>query len=195
MIEPDERRHPHRRRGASASATRCELRRGIGYVIQQVGLFPHRTIADNIADRAAAARLATAARSARASQELLDAGRPGPRRTRDALPGAALRRPAAARRRRPRARRRSAGDADGRAVRRDRPDHARRDCRTSSCASSERSRKTIVFVTHDIDEAIKMGDRIAILRRAALAQYDTPAAILRARPTTSSRTSSAPTAR
>jgi osmoprotectant transport system ATP-binding protein len=43
-------------------------------------------------------------------------------------------------------------------------------------------RKTVVFVTHDIDEAIKIGDRIAILRRGGtLAQYDTPATIL-ARP-------------
>ena len=43
-------------------------------------------------------------------------------------------------------------------------------------------RKTIVFVTHDIDEAIKMGDRIAILREGGeLAQYDTPREIL-ARP-------------
>ncbi len=43
----------------------------------------------------------------------------------------------------------------------------------------ERVRKTIVFVTHDVDEAIKMGDRIAILQRGGiLAQYDTPAAIL-----------------
>ena len=40
-------------------------------------------------------------------------------------------------------------------------------------------RKTIVFVTHDIDEAIKLGDRIAILREGGvLAQYDTPEAIL-----------------
>jgi osmoprotectant transport system ATP-binding protein len=42
-----------------------------------------------------------------------------------------------------------------------------------------RVRKTVVFVTHDIDEAIKMGDRIAILREGGqLAQYDTPAEIL-----------------
>jgi osmoprotectant transport system ATP-binding protein len=40
-------------------------------------------------------------------------------------------------------------------------------------------RKTVVFVTHDIDEAIKVGDKIAILRRGGrLAQYDTPSAIL-----------------
>ena len=57
-------------------------------------------------------------------------------------------------------------------------------------------RKTIVFVTHDIDEAIKMGDRIAILREGGeLVQYDTPDAHPgRARRTTSSRSSSAPTA-
>ena len=43
----------------------------------------------------------------------------------------------------------------------------------------ERVRKTIVFVTHDIDEAIKMGDRIAILRQGGhLAQYEPPEEIL-----------------
>src|SRR6202021_891607 len=48
-------------------------------------------------------------------------------------------------------------------------------------ALQERGRKTVVFVTHHIDEAIKMGDRIAILREGGhLAQYDTPAEILRA---------------
>ena len=42
-------------------------------------------------------------------------------------------------------------------------------------------RKTVIFVTHDIDEAIRMGDRIAILRQGGrLAQYDTPEAILAA---------------
>ena len=55
--------------------------------------------------------------------------------------------------------------------------------------------KTIVFVTHDIDEALKMGDRIAILRDGALVQYGAPEAIL-ARPADgSSSRSSAPTAR
>jgi osmoprotectant transport system ATP-binding protein len=41
-----------------------------------------------------------------------------------------------------------------------------------------RIRKTIIFVTHDIDEAIRMGDRIAILRAGRLVQYDTPEALL-----------------
>src|SRR2546423_14280048 len=39
-------------------------------------------------------------------------------------------------------------------------------------------RKTVIFVTHDIDEAIKLGDRIAIMNAGRLEQYDTPAAIL-----------------
>ena len=51
-------------------------------------------------------------------------------------------------------------------------------CRTSSGGCTARSARRI-FVTHDIDEAIKMGDRIAILRQGGvLAQYDTPDAIL-----------------
>jgi osmoprotectant transport system ATP-binding protein len=45
----------------------------------------------------------------------------------------------------------------------------------------ERVKKTVVFVTHDLDEAIKMGSRIAILREGKVVQYDTPEHIL-ARP-------------
>ena len=57
-------------------------------------------------------------------------------------------------------------------------------------------RKTIVFVTHDIDEAIKMGDRIAVLKEGGhLAQYAPPAELLMHPAAGSSRTSSAPTAR
>ena len=58
-------------------------------------------------------------------------------------------------------------------------------------------RKTVVFVTHDIDEAIKIGDRIAILRagRQARAVRHARGRSSAARPTTSSRSSSAPTAR
>ena len=57
-------------------------------------------------------------------------------------------------------------------------------------------RKTIVFVTHDIDEAIKMGDRIAVMQKGGkLAQYATPAELLMYPADASSRTSWAPTAR
>ncbi len=101
----------------------AELRREIGYVIQQIGLFPHRTVADNIAtvprllgwDRAARGRAGRGA--ARAGPD-----RPGFAR---ALPGPALGRPAAARRRGPRPGRQPRRDADGRALRSGRPDQPR----------------------------------------------------------------------
>ena len=99
-----------------------ELRRGIGYVIQQVGLFPHQTVGENIGTVPrllgwpkprirGAHRRAARARRARG-------------RRREAVPRTALGRPAPARRARARARGRSAGAPDGRAVRRARPDHA-----------------------------------------------------------------------
>ncbi len=54
-----------------------------------------------------------------------------------------------------------------------------RGCRTSSCGCRPRSRKTIVFVTHDIEEAVRLGDRIAVFKQGGLLeQFDTPAAIL-----------------
>ncbi len=56
--------------------------------------------------------------------------------------------------------------------------------------------KTIVFVTHDFNEAVKLGDRIAVLgSQSHVMQYDTPEAILANRPTTWSPGSSAPTRR
>ena len=154
-----------------------ELRRSIGYVIQQVGLFPHMTVEANIGtvprllgwDRKRIQEaLARAARARRA--------RPGQRPKR--FPAAALRRPAPARRPRARARREPAADAHGRAVRRDRPDRPRA-LQDEFLRLQQELRKTVVFVTHDIDEAIKVGDRIAILREGGrLAQYDTPQRIL-----------------
>ena len=100
-----------------------ELRRGIGYVIQQSGLFPHRTVLANVA---------TVPRLLgwdKAPRQRPGQGAARPRRTRRhvrrPLPGAALGRPAAARRRRSCARLRPARAVDGRAVRRRRPDRAR----------------------------------------------------------------------
>ena len=154
-----------------------ELRREIGYVIQQIGLFPHQTIAENIATVPRLLGWDKARITSRVDELLaligMDPEEIGPR-----YPGAALRRPAPAGRRGPSARRRPAADADGRAVRRDRPDQPRAAAgRVPAPAGAVR--KTIVFVTHDIDEAIKMGDRIAILREGGkLAQYDTPERIL-----------------
>ena len=126
--QPDDRRRPRARSGSTArtspATTSCKLRRGIGYVIQHAGLFPHRTVVDNVATvpvLSGVSRREARSRGARAAR----AGRPRPRARRP-LPGAALRRPAAARRRRPGAGRRPAGDADGRAVLGRRPGRARR---------------------------------------------------------------------
>ena len=107
----------------TAKGSTGDLRRGIGYVIQHAGLFPHRTVLDNVAT--VPLLLGVNRKKARTdAMGLLE--RVGlPAELRQALPGPALRRPAAARRRRPGAGRRPAGDADGRAVQRGRPGRAR----------------------------------------------------------------------
>ena len=100
-----------------------QLRRGIGYVIQSVGLMPHQTIARNIATVPHLLGWEEERIRARTDELValfdLDPELPRP------LPGRALRRAAAARRGRPRARGRPRRDADGRALRRRRPDRAR----------------------------------------------------------------------
>ena len=99
-----------------------ELRRGIGYVIQQVGLFPHRTIASNIATVPQDARLGQGPHGSRVDElTTLVGSRP---RTARPLPRRTVGWPATARRCGASARRGPAGAADGRAVRRRRPDRA-----------------------------------------------------------------------
>src|SRR5256885_6176246 len=153
-----------------------QLRRGIGYVIQQVGLFPHMTIEANIGT---VPRLYGRSRSwiHTRSQELLDLvgldqsyGKRYPAQ----LSGGQRQRVGLARA--------MAGDPPLMLM--DEPFGAL-DPITRSRLQDEflrlrrEFRKTVIFVTHDIDEAIKMGDRIAILREAGvLAQYATPAELL-----------------
>jgi len=159
--------------------TPYELRREIGYVIQQVGLFPHLTIADNIAtvpkllgwdrDRIAAR-----------VEELLQLVQLDPEQTRDRYPaqlsGGQRQRIGVAR----------ALATDPPLMLMDEPFGAidpinRERLQNEFLRLQVELRKTIVFVTHDIDEAIKMGDRIAILREGSrIAQYDTPEQILTA---------------
>jgi len=153
-----------------------QLRRGIGYVIQQVGLFPHMTIEANIGT---VPRLYGRSRSwiHTRSKELLDLvgldqsyGKRYPAQ----LSGGERQRVGLARA--------LAGDPPLMLM--DEPFGAidpivRSRLQDEFLRLQLEVRKTVVFVTHDIDEAIKIGDRIAILRRGGrLAQYDTPKAIL-----------------
>ena len=154
-----------------------DLRRGIGYVIQQVGLFPHLTIADNVAVVPQLLRWPRERTRARAD-ELLELVGLAPSEYRHRYPGelsgGERQRVGVAR----------ALAADPPVMLMDEPfgavDPIRRDrLQNEFLRLQERVRKTIVFVTHDVDEAIKMGDRIAVLERGGiLAQYDTPAAVL-----------------
>ena len=156
-----------------------ELRRRIGYVIQQVGLFPHLTVAENVA---VVPRLLgwPVARVRERTEELLDLVRLEPATYRDrypaALSGGERQRVGVAR----------ALAADPPLMLMDEPfgavDPILRDRLQNELLRLQAVvRKTIVFVTHDVDEAIKMADRIAILRRGGiLAQYDRPDAILAA---------------
>jgi len=152
------------------------LRRSIGYVIQQVGLFPHWSIADNIATVPKLLNWDRARIAARVDELLALVGmEPELYRSRfpRELSGGQKQRVGVAR----------ALAADPPVMLMDEPFGAI-DPITRARLQDEFLRilrglkKTIVFVTHDIDEAIKMGDRIAILRDGALVRYDTPEAIL-----------------
>ena len=153
------------------------LRRRIGYVIQQVGLFPHQTIAQNIATVPRLLGWDKRRISARVD-ELLELTGLDPSIYRDRYPkelsGGQAQRVGVAR----------ALGADPEVLLMDEPfgaiDPITRDrLQNEFLRLQGELRKTIVFVTHDIDEAIKMGDRIAILReQSRVAQYDTPERIL-----------------
>jgi osmoprotectant transport system ATP-binding protein len=154
-----------------------QLRRRIGYVIQQIGLFPHRTIADNIATVPKMLGWKKE-RIAERVDELLETVGMDPGEYRAAIPkelsggqGSVSGSPG-----------RLGVDPDVMLM--DEPfgaiDPITRDrLQNEFLRIQAELRKTIVFVTHDIDEAIKMGDRIAILRDASrIAQFDTPERIL-----------------
>ncbi|MFM1916736.1 MAG: hypothetical protein RJB01_251 [Actinomycetota bacterium] len=154
-----------------------ELRRRIGYVIQQVGLFPHRTIAQNVAT---VPRLLNwpKQRINERVDELLHLVGMEPSIYRDRYPkelsGGQAQRVGVAR----------ALGADPDVLLMDEPfgaiDPITRDrLQNEFLRLQSELKKTIVFVTHDIDEAVKMGDRIAILRdQSEIAQLDKPEVIL-----------------
>ncbi|MEA3077896.1 MAG: osmoprotectant transport system ATP-binding protein [Actinomycetota bacterium] len=154
-----------------------KLRRRIGYVIQQVGLFPHLTIADNVAT---VPRLLgwDKAKVKQRVNELLDlVGLPPgqfAKRYPNQLSGGQRQRVGVAR----------ALGADPPVLLMDEPFGAidpitRGRLQEEFLRLQREVRKTIVFVTHDVEEAVHLGDRIAILQEGGiLQQYDTPANIL-----------------
>jgi len=153
-----------------------ELRRRIGYVIQQIGLFPHRTTAQNIATVPELLGWDATRTRTRVEELITLVGLP---------PGVADRYPhqlSGGQRQRVGVARALAVDPPVMLM--DEPFGAvdplvRHRLQDEFLRLQQQVRKTIVFVTHDIDEAIHMGDRIAILSEGGhLEQYDTPAAIL-----------------
>ncbi len=153
-----------------------ELRRRMGYVIQQLGLFPHMTIAGNIACVPKILGWDEERISGRIDELLETVGIDLDYRDRypKELSGGQQQRVAVAR----------AMAADPPVLLMDEPFGAldpitRERLQNEFLRLQDEVKKTIVFVTHDIDEAIKMGDRIAILRqKAVITQYDTPEQIL-----------------
>ncbi len=154
-----------------------QLRRRIGYVIQQIGLFPHMTIAENIATVPKMLGWPKA-KIAERVDELLNLVGMEPatfaHRYPKELSGGQRQRVGVAR----------AMGADPDIMLMDEPFGAidpinRERLQNEFLRIQSEIKKTIVFVTHDIDEAIKMGDRIAILgNQSRIQQYDTPEAIL-----------------
>jgi osmoprotectant transport system ATP-binding protein len=154
-----------------------ELRRGIGYVIQQIGLFPHMTVEGNIST---VPRLLgwDGTRTRERARELMELVGLDPaehaKRYPGQLSGGQRQRVGLAR----------AMAADPPLMLMDEPFGAidpitRERLQSDFLRLHEEIRKTVIFVTHDIDEAIRMGHRICILRQGGkLAQYDTPEAIL-----------------
>ncbi|MGN9818003.1 ABC transporter ATP-binding protein [Streptomyces sp. SD11] len=153
-----------------------ELRRGIGYVIQHAGLFPHRTILDNVATVPLLLGWGKKKARSRAAELLELVGLPATmaKRYPYQLSGGQQQRVGVAR----------ALGADPPVLLMDEPFSAvdpivRGELQAEFLRLQKELHKTIVFVTHDIDEAIKLGDHIAVFRTGGkLAQFDTPERLL-----------------
>ena len=154
----------------------AQLRRGIGYVIQQAGLFPHRTVLDNVATVPLLLGWDKRRARARAAElmELVGLVPEMARRYPAQLSGGQQQRVGVAR----------ALAADPPILLMDEPFSAvdpvvRENLQDELLRLQGELGKTIVFVTHDIDEAIKLGDRVAVFRVGGkLAQYDEPGVLL-----------------
>ncbi|MEV7343468.1 betaine/proline/choline family ABC transporter ATP-binding protein [Streptomyces sp. NPDC093544] len=159
-----------------ATVDPVQLRRRIGYVIQQVGLFPHRTILDNTATVPSLVGWKKAKARARAAELLelvgLDPKTYGARYP-DQLSGGQRQRVGVAR----------ALAADPPVLLMDEPFGAvdpvvREQLQDEFLRMQQAVRKTVVLVTHDIEEAVRLGDRIAVYGQGRIEQFDTPGAVL-----------------
>lgn len=154
-----------------------ELRRRIGYVIQQTGLFPHRVVADNIATvptllgwpkRQIRRRVTELAELVGLAPDLLD-------RYPAALSGGQQQRVGVAR----------ALAADPPILLMDEPYSAvdpivRQHLQDELLALQDKVGKTIVLVTHDVDEAVRLADRLAVVNTGGIIeQFDSPANVLK----------------
>jgi len=163
----------------SMSSDAADLRRGIGYVIQQAGLFPHRTILDNIATVPLLLGWGKGNARKRAAElmEIVGLAPETAKRYPAQLSGGQQQRVGVAR----------ALAADPPILLMDEPFSAvdpvvRESLQDELLRLQGELGKTIVFVTHDIDEAVKLGDKVAVFRTGGLlAQYDEPGHLL-ARP-------------
>jgi len=154
-----------------------ELRLGMGYVIQQIGLFPHLTVRKNVATVCNLLKWDKQKTNDRVDEMLELVGLPPgefANRYPHQLSGGQRQRVGVAR----------ALAADPPVLLMDEPfgaidPIARNHLQNEFLALQARVRKTVVIVTHDIDEAVKLGDRIAVMRRGGyLDQYATPAEVL-----------------
>jgi osmoprotectant transport system ATP-binding protein len=158
-------------------ADRVQLRRRIGYVIQQVGLFPHLTVAANVATVPRLLGWNKRRQRERANELLelvgLDPAQYGPRYPAQ-LSGGQRQRVGVAR----------ALGADPQVLLMDEPFSAidpiaRGRLQDEFLRVQAEVRKTILFVTHDVDEAVRLSDRVAVLRQGGVVeQYAPPARIL-----------------
>lgn len=155
-----------------------ELRQNIGYVIQNTGLFPHMTIEQNIGVVPRMKKWPKKKIRERVT-ELLELVGLEPEKFRNRLPaqlsGGQQQRVGIAR----------ALATDPPLMIMDEPFGAldpitREHLQNEFLKIQQRVRKSIVFVTHDIDEAVKMGDKIVVMRDGQIVQHDTPANILSA---------------
>ncbi|ATY96443.1 betaine/proline/choline family ABC transporter ATP-binding protein [Streptomyces bacillaris] len=153
-----------------------ELRRRIGYVIQQVGLFPHKTVLENTATVPHLLGWKRGKGRARAA-ELLDLVGLDPSvygdRYPEQLSGGQRQRVGVAR----------ALAADPPVLLMDEPFGAvdpvvRERLQNEFLKLQAQVRKTVLFVTHDIEEAVRLGDRIAVYGHGRIEQFDSPATVL-----------------